>query len=643
MATLDAMTKSEYPPIADHGLIGDLQTSALVGLDGTIGWFCSPRFDSPSIFASLLDAERGGHFKLTCAAEGAVVKQLYFVDTAILITRYLTKDGVGEVIDFMPIHNPEVSSDIHRIVRIARVVRGTVTFKMECAPRFDYGREDHDLVLQDHHALFETPDLEVSLHTQKMLDHSQGKELRNGVARQEFTLNEGEVSGCILSTGPIGSTVGALSVPQVVDLLEKTIRFWRDWISKSTYRGRWRSTISRSAITLKLLTYAPTGALVAAPTAALPEQIGGERNWDYRYTWVRDGSFSVGALMELGYSDEAAAFLKWLMLRVVAGLSGNGKSDGPLKLMYRIDGSSDLEESELKNLRGYEGSSPVRIGNGAADQLQLDIYGEAVEAIYQIVTHGRSIYYEVWDAMVKTLEWLADNWDRPDEGIWETRGGQKDFVYSRLMCWVAFDRMIRISREKGLPGPIEEWRSERDKIYIQIMERGYNKEIGAFVQHYGTDVLDASILKMPLVGFISARDPRWLSTLDAMADEIVSDSLVFRYNPEASPDGLAGDEGTFSLCTFWYVDALAKAGRLAEARMIFEQMLTYSNHLGLYSEEIGYTGEQLGNFPQAFTHLALISAAVTLDRALDTEPVAYESLIGLENSQRPAKRRRATE
>ncbi len=632
------MTEPAYPPIADHGLIGDLQTAALVGLDGTIGWFCSPRFDSPSIFASLLDAERGGFFQLTCDGEGAVVKQLYFVDTAILITRYLTSEGVGEVIDFMPISKPEEASDVHRIVRIARVVRGSVTFRMECAPRFNYGQTDHDLLLQDHHALFQTPDLEVSLHTRAMLDHSEGKELKNGIARQEFTLNEGEVSGCILSTGPVGTTAGALSVPQIVELLENTIRYWRAWISKSTYRGRWRSTISRSAITLKLLTYAPTGALVAAPTAGLPEQIGGERNWDYRYTWVRDGSFSVGALMELGYSDEAAAFLKWLMLRVLEGLNGDSTGDGPLQLMYRIDGSSDLHEYDLKDFSGYENSSPVRIGNGAAGQLQLDIYGEAVEAIYQIVTHGRSIYYDVWDAMVKTLDWLSRNWDRPDEGIWETRGGQKDFVYSRLMCWVAFDRMIRISREKGLPGPVAKWREERDKIYIQIMERGYNKEIGAFVQHYETDVLDASILKMPLVGFISARDPRWLSTLDAMADEIVSDSLVFRYNPEASPDGLAGDEGTFSLCTFWYVDALAKAGRLAEARMIFEQMLTYSNHLGLYSEEIGYTGEQLGNFPQAFTHLALISAAVTLDRALDNEPVAYESLIGLENAVRKSRR-----
>lgn len=623
------MEKRAYPLIADHGLIGDLQTSALVGLDGTIDWFCTPRFDSPSIFASILDAEKGGHFQLTVEADHVVTKQLYFVDTAILMTRYLTNEGVGEVIDFMPVNDPHEASDTHRIVRIARVVRGKATFKLECAPRFNYGQDEHHLTLQDHHALFQTADSEASLHTAKMLDHSDGKELKNGVARQEFTLHQGEVTGTILSTGPVGTTAGALTVKQVISLLEQTIRYWRDWISRNTYRGRWRSTVARSAITLKLLTYAPTGALVAAPTAGLPEQIGGPRNWDYRYTWIRDGSFSVAALMELGYNEEAAGFLTWLSHRVWYGNQHEGSMPvaGPLQLMYRIDGDADLPESELDHLEGYLQSAPVRIGNGAFDQLQLDIYGEAIDAIYNFVKRGRSMYVDTWEAICKTLKWLDKNWDRPDEGIWETRGGQKNFVYSRLMCWVAFDRALKISRDRSLPGPISRWRKTRDKIFHQIMERGYNHEIGAFVQHYDSTVLDASILKMPLVGFISPKDPRWLSTLEAIGREIVSDSLVFRYNPEASPDGLAGDEGTFSLCTFWYVEALALAGRVAEARIVFEQMLTYANHLGLYSEEIGFTGEQLGNFPQAFTHLALISAAVTLNHALDTEHVSYESLI----------------
>ncbi len=618
---------SKFPPIANHGLIGDLQTSALVGLDGTIDWFCSPRFDSPSIFASLLDPEKGGYFRLAAADENAVVKQLYLADTAILITRFLTSEGVGEVIDFMPIHHPTVASETHRIVRVARVVRGEVKFKMTCAPRFDYGRAEHHTDLADHHALITTDDTELSIHTTAKIDHSHGKQIPNGDVHTEFTLRHGDVSGVILCTGPKGSTAGALSPKRVTELLEGTIKYWREWITRSNYVGRWREEVNRSTLTLKLMTYAPTGALVAAPTAGLPEQLGGERNWDYRFTWVRDASFSLTALTQLGYTDEAVAFLKWLSRRVQDQDRNATGGNGPLKLMYRIDGTSDLVEEDLWHLEGYEGSQPVRIGNGAADQLQLDIYGEAIDAIYEVGTRGRMIGHDMWLDLKSIVNWLADNWDRPDEGIWETRGGQKDFVYSRLMCWVAFDRAIRIARDRGFPAPIPVWRTARDEIYEQIMDRGYNQKIGAFVQHYDTDVLDASVLKMPLVGFISPRDPRWLSTLDAMQREIVSDSLVFRYNPEATPDGLEGDEGTFSLCTFWYVDALAQAGRVAEARLVFEQMLTYSNHLGLYSEEIGPTGEQLGNFPQAFTHLALISAAITLNERLDQYGDSVEDLI----------------
>lgn len=615
---------SKYPPISDHGLIGDLQTSALVSLNGTIDWFCSPRFDSPSIFASLIDARNGGYFRLTASDEDAVIKQLYLVDTAVLMTRYLTSEGVGEVIDFMPIADPKIATETHRIVRIARVVRGEVKFKLECSPRFDYGRAEHETELTDHHAQFTSGELEISLHTGNKLDHSLGKHVKNGDARTEFSLRAGQVSGAILETGPKGTTAGLLSSREVIELLENTVRFWREWTNESTYVGRWRETVNRSAMTLKLMTYAPTGAIVAAPTCGLPEEVGGERNWDYRFTWVRDGSFSTSALMRLGYTDEAVAFLKWLAARVQERV---GTASGPLKLMYRIDGKSDLDEFDLPHIDGYEGSKPVRVGNGAADQLQLDIYGEAIQAIFVANQMGRLVGHDAWVHLAAIVDWLADNWDRPDEGIWETRGGQKHFTYSRLMCWVAFDRAVRLSRDRGFPAPVAKWREARDAVYNQIMDKGFNKKIGAFVQHYDTEVLDASVLKMPLVGFISPRDPRWLSTLDAMEREIVSDSLVFRYNPSASPDGLAGDEGTFSLCTFWYVDALAQAGRLSTARMVFEQMLTYSNHLGLYSEEIGATGEQLGNFPQAFTHLALIDAAVTLNQKLDSDPTPYEDLL----------------
>jgi len=606
-----------YPLIADHGLIGDLHTAALVTTDGEIDWFCAPRFDSPSVFASLLDRARGGWFRLTPAEPGYVSKQLYFPDSAVLITRFMTPGGVGEVLDFMPVPAGRAPTDNHRLVRMARVVRGQMRFVFECAPRFDYGRADHTLEVSDDGALFRAGDRQLTLDTAGPLtwDPAQVRVRHPGgdAIRVSGTVSAGQVGAVMLETAAAGPP-RRLDAAEVMSLFEDTVAFWRRWLGRSTYRGRWREQVYRSAMTLKLMTYAPSGALVAAPTAGLPEQVGGERNWDYRFTWIRDASFSVFALLGLGYVDEAEAFIGWLQDRVQEQA---GTDSGPLKIMYRVDGSSDLDEEVLDHFEGYRGSAPVRIGNAASDQLQLDIYGEAMDSIYAADRGGVEVNNSGWTHLARVLDWLCDHWDQADEGIWETRGGRQDFVYGRINSWTAFDRAIRLAAGHGLPGDLARWTTERDRIYQQVMDRGWNEKRGAFVQYYGTDVLDASLLRMVQVGLVVPSDPRWLSTLDAMDSELVSDSLVYRYNPEASPDGLRGSEGTFSLCTFWYVDALARSGRLDQAQLVFEKMFTYANHLGLYSEEIGLTGEQLGNFPQAFTHLALINAALTLNDRLD--------------------------
>ncbi|MBV9311456.1 MAG: glycoside hydrolase family 15 protein, partial [Solirubrobacterales bacterium] len=428
-----------------------------------------------------------------------------------------------------------------------------------------------------------------------------------------FEVSGGESVTFVLERLLDGHQPRSFSAEQLRELSERTVAFWRSWLSQSRYRGRWRERVHRSALTLKLLTYLPTGAIVAAPTTSLPEVLGGERNWDYRYTWIRDAAFSLYALLRLGFTQEAAAFMDWLTLRVS---SERWEPSGPLNVLYGIDGTRELPEEILDHLEGYRGSAPVRIGNNAARQLQLDIYGELVDSIYLYNKYGKPISHDAWEDLSRIVEWVSDHWDQADEGIWETRGDRHPFTYSRLMCWVALERALRIANTRGLPADRIGWGQARDRIYKQILDRGWHGDRRAFVQQYGTEVLDSSLLLMPLVKFLAPTDPRWLSTLDAISQELVSDSLVYRYNVEASPDGLRGAEGTFSMCTFWYVEALARAGQLDQARLVFEKMLTYANHLGLYAEEIGPTGEQLGNFPQAFTHLALISAAVNLDRLL---------------------------
>jgi GH15 family glucan-1,4-alpha-glucosidase len=601
-----------YLPIEDHGVIGDMHTVALVGTDGAIDWFCPQRFDAPSVFAAILDRSEGGFFRIAPPDDGTRSKQLYLPDTNVLITRFLDADGIGEIQDFMPVHATGEAGG-RRIVRRVAVVRGAMRFRLELEPRFDYGRGEHSVSLVEGGALFRSAESTLALGARTRLVAT-----ARGVTA-EFTLRAGESLTFVLDAAAEIDRPSHLAEEDAEALLEATADFWLGWIGRSRYSGRWREAVNRSALALKLLTYQPTGALVAAATASLPEQLGGERNWDYRFTWIRDSAFSLYALLRLGFTEEANAFHEWSG-RVWEQTKASGP--GAIQLMYRIDGSPDLEETVLDHLEGYAGSAPVRIGNEAAGQLQLDIYGALVDSIYiheqsALRGSGQLLPHDGWDAIRTVTDWVCENWEQADEGIWEVRSGRQRFTFSRLMCWVAIDRAIRIAHARSFPADLARWTAVRDEIYERIMTRCWSEQRQAFVQYEGSDVLDASVLLMPLVHFISPTDPRWLSTLDAIGRDLAADSLIYRYDPELSPDGLDGDEGTFSICSFWYVECLARAGRLSEARLAFEKMLTYANHVGLYSEEIAASGEALGNFPQAFTHLSLISAAVNLDRLLD--------------------------
>lgn len=598
-------------PIESCGVIGDLHTVALVAMDGTIDWCCMPQFDSPSVFAALLDESKGGHFKLTPAQAGTN-RQMYIPETNVLLTRFLRPDGVGEVIDFMPVRDDkreQSESVMHEIVRIARAVRGEVKFQLECAPAFNYGRTPHKATATEGGVIFETDEDRMAL-----LGPGDWR-ITGGVASLDFTLQPGETAEFALRYITKENGDGLHHRVDGNGLMNETLAFWREWLSQCKYDGRWRETVLRSALTLKLLTHHPTGAIVAAPTCSLPEEIGGVRNWDYRYTWVRDAAFTVHSLVRLGFPGEATAFIDWLAKRI----HEDSGAQGPLNTMYSVDGVSDLPESILDNLAGYRDSRPVRVGNAASNQLQLDIYGEMMDAIYLYDKHVSPISYDLWTRIHGVLLWVADNWSQPDDGLWEVRSERQQFVYSKLQCWVALDRGIRLASQRSLPLNRVKLETERDRIFACIMKNGWDDQQKCFTQSFESKSLDASSLMMPIVKFVAPKDPRMLSTIDRTMEKLVSDSLVYRYELDgtlATKDGLTGHEGTFSMCTFWLVDALAGAGRLDESRFIFEKMLSYANHLGLYSEEISATGSALGNFPQAFTHLGLISAALHLDEKL---------------------------
>ncbi len=601
-------------PIENYGVIGDMRSIALVSVEGSIDFLCYPNFDSPTIFAALLDHERGGSFALNPECDDMRVKQLYLPNTNILLTRLLSEKGVAEVTDFMPIgketgtHRPQYAN---HIIRVLRVIKGQVRFAMSCAPRFDYARSGHRAEAAQGAVVF-TPDCatcpRVALHATFPL------RIVGTDAHASFTLNAGEMATMAFGEMPDdGKMPGvALDPTAIRELFDETSRFWRDWISRSTYRGRWREMVDRSALVLKLLTSAEHGSLIAAATFGLPEKIGGERNWDYRYAWLRDSAFSMYAMMRLGFVDEARAFSEW-----IRRLARGDAEHGPLQVMYRADGGQELDEIVLESLAGYRNSRPVRIGNAAHDQLQLDIYGALGDAIYLSNKYGDALSYDEWQDIQRGMQWLEKNWQRADEGIWEVRGGRREFLHSRLMCWVAFDRMIRLAEKRSLAGPADRWRQVRDAISDDIFTNFWSDDRKAFVQHKGADTLDAAVLLMPLMRFISPVDPRWLSTLDAIDRNLTEDAMVYRYDTAGSPvDGLSGSEGSFTACSFWFIECLARSHQTERARLLFDKMLGYANHLGLYSEQLGSSGEHLGNFPQAFTHLALISAATFLDRAL---------------------------
>ncbi|MBT3995515.1 MAG: glycoside hydrolase family 15 protein [Chloroflexi bacterium] len=611
-----------YKRIEDYGLIGNMHTAALVGNDGSIDWLCLPFFDSPAVFNSLLDDEKGGHFSIS-AVDAVDNRQIYFPETNVLITRFGSDHSAAQVTDFMPVHEdhgfgsdpwtdtqPEIDCEESKIVRLVQGLLGETNMRMECKPAFEFASTGHQVEKTDGGVIF-TSDNGVRISLTAPCEFI----IEDGTAYADFKLDHGESIAFVLeqfdSNGemPVDLTADDADV-----LFRETVDFWRDWVSKCTYQGRWREDVIRSLLVLKLLTFSPTGAIIAAPTASLPEEIGGERNWDYRYCWIRDAALTIDAFMRMGYVDEARGFMRWLGRRT---RETNGNSESPLQIMYGIRGEHQLEEKTLDHLSGYRNSKPVRIGNGAYDQFQLDIYGELMESVYIYNRHGWPISYDMWMSLSKILDWVAGNWQKPDEGIWEVRGGRKQFVHSKLMAWNALAKGLKLADERSFPANRDMWISARDDIFREIVDKGWNEELQSFTQSYGSNVVDAALLQLLNIGALSPRDPRMSSTLKRIEETLTRDSLVYRYDPEESLDGLEGREGTFTMCTFWLAESYTRSGRLEDARFLFERMLGYASPLGLFAEETGPTGDMLGNFPQAFTHLALINSAFILDRALD--------------------------
>ncbi|KAF2027906.1 Six-hairpin glycosidase [Setomelanomma holmii] len=658
-----------YMPIEDYGLIGNMRTCAMVATDGGLDYMCWPHFDSPSVFCRILDQDKGGHFSINPSSDDiCTTKQTYLPSSNILQTRCLGEEGVLNLIDFFPRPNnrtrdaayqdtvlasehtgkvPERADLRKWLVRRVECMRGYVDVNVEVFPAFNYAQDKHTATLEglkdnakgqcQQRVTFASETLSLELNaTVDCGDEedrpcprivfeksSTASTLGDGVVAS-FRLHEGQAVSFILRDAEDHSPE-LIDTAMVNELQTSTHEYWFRWISQSKYMGRWSEVVTRSLLLLKMLIFEPSGAIVAAPTFSLPEAIGGSRQWDYRYSWVRDASFTIYILLRMGYSQEAEAYTGYIFQRMKEAKARHGA----LPIMFTIWGSTDIPETELPHLEGYRGSQPVRIGNGAAFHIQLDIYGELMDGIYLFNRFGKPVTYDQWLSVREIADYVCTIWQEADMSIWEVRGKKSNFVYSKIMLWVSLDRALRLADKRSFPCPHRaEWYRVRDEIYEEVMTKGYNEKLQCFIQSYeANEILDSAVLIAPLVFFISPVDPRFTKTLDRILKPpekggLTSTGLVYRYNHALSDDGVGGREGAFSMCTFWLVEALTRAGAyeekyLKQAVSNFENMLTFGNHLHIFSEEIANSGEQLGNTPQAFSHLALISAAFNLDRTLN--------------------------
>ncbi|MBI0583360.1 MAG: glycoside hydrolase family 15 protein [Methanomassiliicoccus sp.] len=588
---MKAPLEGGYWPLEDYGLIGNRHAAALVNSEGSIDWLSWPRFDSPSIFAGILDPDKGGNWAVRPTSECKSVHR-YLKDTNILETVFVCPQGKVALLDFMDMTWAE--QDVEggppgKLIRVVRGLDGTVEMRSVCHPRPNYARD---------HPTIELNGSEANIGP-FVITGPQGwlKDDEDGSLTQTFVVRPGEQFYFTLSTDEDKSPLASISAA-----LQSTMSYWRGWANKCTYQGPYRDMVVRSALVMQLMTYPPSGAIVAAPTTSLPETIGGERNWDYRFTWLRDGSYTLLSLVLAGYPDFVEHYAKWIYRTV---------DPGNVQILYPIVPEGQTKEETLDHLRGYRDSRPVRIGNEAANQVQLDVYGELLGAAYYAWRSGLFTPPEGGRRMRETLDWIVKNWQQPDSGIWEVRGGLRNFVYGKAMLWLALDRGIQMFEEMKLEGDIERWKQEREVIREAIMTKGWSERTKAFKQSFEDDHLDASNLMLPIIGFIDGKDPKMLSTLDATMDQLVVNGMCYRYID--APEGLSGKESTFILCTFWLVSALVLAGRVEEARKIFDNMMSKASPLGLFAEEYDpETEEQIGNFPQAFSHLGVIHAAVNL-------------------------------